>query len=64
MTQSVFSDLSDILKKKASILSDKMKKEDKFVEVEFISKGGFESHFKFSGDCVKHVLSHNNTKVL
>ncbi len=50
ITQSVFSQFSDILKKKADILSKAMKKEDKFVEVDFESKGNFESHFKFSGD--------------
>ena len=50
VTQSVFSEFSDILRKKASILSKVMKKEDKFVEVDFNSKGDFESHFKVSGD--------------
>ena len=45
VTKSVFYELSDILKKKAEILSEKMKKEDKFVEVDFNSKGDFESHF-------------------
>jgi len=50
VTKSVFSELSDILKKKAEILSEEMQKEDKFVKVDFNSKGDFESHLKFSGD--------------
>ena len=50
VTKSIFSELSDILKKKSEVLSDEMQKEDKFVKVDFNSKGDFESHLKFSGD--------------
>tara|TARA_B100001029_G_C15019959_1_gene429873 strand:- start:109 stop:783 length:675 start_codon:yes stop_codon:yes gene_type:complete len=50
ITQSIFCQFSDVLKKKSKFLSETMKKEDKFVEVNFESKGDFESHFKFSGD--------------
>ena len=50
VTKSVFSEFSDILKKKSDILSENIKKDDKFIEVDFNSKGDFESHFKFSGD--------------
>ena len=50
VTKSVFSELADILKKKSEVFSEEMKKEDKFVEVDFNSKGDFESHLKFSGD--------------
>ena len=50
VTKAVFSELSDILKKKGEILSEEMQKEDKFVKVDFNSNGDFESHLKFSGD--------------
>ena len=50
VTKSVFSELSDILQKKSEVLSEEMKKEDKFVKLDFKSKGDFESHLKFSGD--------------
>ena len=50
VTKSVFSELTDILKKKSDILSENIKKDDKFIEVDFNSKGDFESHLKFSGD--------------
>lgn len=50
VVRSVFTQINDVLKKKVSILKSEMIKSDKFVELEYISQGDFESHIRFSGD--------------
>ena len=50
ITQSVFKDFNTILKDKIEIFSNEMRSKDKSVELEYISKGNFESHIRFSGD--------------
>ena len=50
VTKSVFGEINDVLKNKIERLRAEIIKEDKFVELEYISKGTFESHIRFSGD--------------
>lgn len=49
-TLSAFKDLTKILEKKVSELSDIMDGKDQSVEIGFEEKGDFESHINFSGD--------------
>ena len=50
ITKSVFDEMSDILNNKINILSNEMINSDRFIELEYIKKGDFESHIRFSGD--------------
>ena len=50
ITRSVFQDFNIILKDKIDILTKEMRSKDQSVELEYISKGNFESHIRFSGD--------------
>lgn len=50
ITLSAFKDITKILEKKVSELSDVMDGKDQSVEIGFEEKGDFESHINFSGD--------------
>ena len=50
VTHSIFNQINDALENKIEILEKQMKDLDRYVELEYISKGKFESHIRFSGD--------------
>ena len=58
-TQSVFFDFQKLLKEKSKRLSSAISSKDKYVEVEYSSKGKFEAQIKFSGDTLLFHMHSN-----
>tara|TARA_B100000902_G_scaffold42234_1_gene49936 strand:- start:30024 stop:30689 length:666 start_codon:yes stop_codon:yes gene_type:complete len=58
-TQSVFSDLQNLLKAKSISLTKKILDKDKSIKVLFSSKGKFEAQLKFSGDTLLFHMHSN-----
>jgi len=58
-TQSIFSDLQQLLKAKAISLSKEIANKDKCVKILFSSKGKFEAQLRFSGDTLLFHMHSN-----
>mgnify|MGYP001196217414 FL=1 len=59
ITQSIFLDLQNILKKKSKRISDLVTKKDKRVEISYASQGKFGAQIKFSGETLLFHMHSN-----